>query len=315
MVEARVILIGLQSKRNKNDINIEEVPPINIAIFADLHGYIELCFKLCARWQNETGERIDLILQTGDLGAFPDEASLDGATRRHARRDPDEIGFMHYFMRYDEATTATLRQLECNLLFVRGNHEAHLWLDSLELQTSEPLFAVDVYRRIYCLKGGLPYTFQRGSEQITILGIGRIGMRGDGTVGPKIHHLQAYEFERLSQLAHGQIDLLVTHDAPYGLIFPESGLHSIQRVLDDHRPLYHFFGHYLGDTCLQMSYLNHVTSGWKLAEAHFNKKAPDYTLQVGVMGILRWTDRAQHDFELVDAPWLAEYSTNSWRTL
>ena len=222
---------------------------------------------------------------------------------------------MRYFSRYDDATAATLQQLECDLLFVRGNHEAHLWLDTLEQKAREPLFAVDIYQRIYCLKSGLPYTFQQGSEQITILGIGRIGMRGDGTIGLKSHHLRTYEFERLSQLGHGQIDLLVTHDAPYGLIFPESGLHSIRSVLEDHRPLYHFFGHYLGDTCLQMSYMNQVTLGWKLAEPHFNKKASDYTLQAGVMGILRWADREQHEFELVDAPWLAEYSANSWRTL
>ena len=42
---------------------------MNIAIFADLHGRILLAFKLCARWQKETGEQIDLILQAGDLGA------------------------------------------------------------------------------------------------------------------------------------------------------------------------------------------------------------------------------------------------------
>lgn len=240
---------------------------------------------------------------------------MDGATRRHARRDPEEIGFINYFRRYDDATASTLQQLQCNLLFVRGNHEAHPWLDVLEQQTTELLFAVDVYRRIYCLKSGLSYTFQRGTEQITLLGIGRIGMRGDGTVGPKLHHLQAYEFERLSQLGHRQIDVLVTHDAPYGLVFPDSGLHSMRSVLEEQRPLYHFFGHYLGDTCMQICYLNHVTSAWKLAEPHFNKKASDYSLQAGVMGILRWTDRQQHDFELVDAPWLAEYNAHSWRML
>lgn len=254
-------------------------------------------------------------MQTGDLGAFPDEASLDGATRRHARRDPDEIGFMRYFRRYDEATATTLQRLECDLLFVRGNHEAHLWLDGLEQQAREPLFAVDVYRRVYCLRSGVPYTFQRGGEQITLLGIGRIGMRGDGTVGPKSHNLQAYELERLSQVGNRQIDVLVTHDAPYGLVFPESGLHSIRSVLEDYRPVYHFFGHYLGDTCLEMCYLNRVTLGWKLAEPHFNQKDPDYTLHAGVMGILRWTDREQHEFELVDAPWLAEYTAHSWREL
>ncbi|HZR43841.1 MAG TPA: metallophosphoesterase [Ktedonobacteraceae bacterium] len=285
-------------------------------MFADLHGYIELCFKLCARWEKETGERIDLILQTGDLGVFPDDSWLDWATRRHARRDPEEIGFMNYFARYDSATAATLQLLQSNLIFVRGNHEAHLWLDQREQQTTELLFPVDVYERLYCLKSGLPYTFRHNSEEITILGIGRIGMRGEGGVTQKPRHLQAYELERLSHLVKDQqIDILITHDAPYGLIFPDSGLHSIQHVLNVQRPLYHFFGHYIGDVCLEMSYLNHITYACKLAEPHFNKKAPGYTLQAGVMGLLRWTHRQQHHFELVDAPWLSEYKATSWRAL
>ncbi|GCE21451.1 hypothetical protein [Dictyobacter kobayashii] len=41
---------------------------MNIAVFADLHGRLLLAFQLCARWQRETGEHIDLILQAGDLG-------------------------------------------------------------------------------------------------------------------------------------------------------------------------------------------------------------------------------------------------------
>jgi hypothetical protein len=220
---------------------------------------------------------------------------------------------MNYFSRYDATTAATLQQLQSNLLFVRGNHEAHLWLDELEQQTTEPLFAVDVYQRVYCLKSGQLYTFQRGGEQITILGVGRIGAKGEGSVGQKPRHLQAYELERLSQLPNQQIDLLVTHDAPYGLIFPDSGMQVIQRLVDDLRPPYHFFGHYLGGTCQEMCYLNRVTYACKLAEPHFNKKPLNYVLKVGVMGILRWTNRQQHHFELVDAPWLGEYNEHSWR--
>lgn len=45
---------------------------VTIAIFADLHGRVELCFRLCARWERETGQRLDYILQAGDLGAFFD---------------------------------------------------------------------------------------------------------------------------------------------------------------------------------------------------------------------------------------------------
>ncbi len=70
---------------------------MNIAVFADVHGRILLAFLLCARWEQETGQRIDLILQAGDLGAFPDSAALDKATRRFASADPTELGFMTDF--------------------------------------------------------------------------------------------------------------------------------------------------------------------------------------------------------------------------
>ena len=50
---------------------------MRIAVFADVHGRILLAFKLVARYQRETGEHIDLILQCGDMGIFPDIATLD----------------------------------------------------------------------------------------------------------------------------------------------------------------------------------------------------------------------------------------------
>jgi Icc-related predicted phosphoesterase len=290
------------------------IPQLNIAVFADLHGYLHLCFKLCARWEKETGEQIDLILQAGDVGIFPDESWLDGPTIRHARRDPEELGFMHYFARHDPTTAATLQRIHSNLICVRGNHEAHVWLDQHEKQTADPLFPVDVYQRVYCLKSGLPYTFSQNGEHITILGIGRIASQ-DGQVGHKLSHLQDYELARLQALAHPQIDILLTHDAPYGLLYRESGLRVIQDVLEEHRPLYHFFGHYFGDQCLELCYLNRATSVYKLAEPHFNKYDPDHTLLANCMGILHWSDLHHHHFAVVTDPWLSEYRPETWRSL
>src|SRR5215213_2483912 len=105
---------------------------MNIAIFADIHGRILLCFKLCARWERETGEKIDLVLQAGDLGAYPDESRLDRATINHARNDPSELGFATDFAEWHDAVAKELAQTTFPLIFVRGNHEDHLWLDALE---------------------------------------------------------------------------------------------------------------------------------------------------------------------------------------
>ena len=41
---------------------------MRIAIFSDVHGRILLAFKLVLRYQIETGNKINYILQCGDAG-------------------------------------------------------------------------------------------------------------------------------------------------------------------------------------------------------------------------------------------------------
>ncbi|GHO42027.1 metallophosphatase family protein [Ktedonospora formicarum] len=86
---------------------------MNIAIFSDLHGRLLLAFQLCRRWQRETGENIDLILQAGDVGAFSDVQRLDKATRRYAEQDPTELGFLEHFRHYDSAVDKVLAGTTC----------------------------------------------------------------------------------------------------------------------------------------------------------------------------------------------------------
>ena len=70
---------------------------IRLALFADIHGKFLLPFKLAHHYQQTTGRSIDLIVQCGNMGAFPDKGRMDKATLRHAARDRDELGFMDNF--------------------------------------------------------------------------------------------------------------------------------------------------------------------------------------------------------------------------
>jgi hypothetical protein len=38
-------------------------------------------------------------------------------------------------------------------------------------------------------------------------------------------------------------------------------------------------------------------------------------LNPGCIGVLRWASPSDHDFTLLDAPWLTEYTRWSYRTL
>lgn len=270
---------------------------MQIAIFADVHGHLLACFDQCARWQQHTGQQLDLILVAGDLAIFPDPARLDRATRRHSAHDPAVLGFSREFLTYHAEVAARLEESSCPLIFVRGNHEDHLWLDALEKRASKPLFPVDVYQRMYCLKTGVPYTFTRGTETIHLLGIGRIG-RPSNSQRRKPHYIQPYEQARLAQLGNHTIDLLLTHDAARDQLIPGSGSEDISRALAAHTPLYHFFGHYGGGVWSHLQ-SNGQTMSYKLAdfsEALHPSAGADHT---GSIALLHWQGRSLHSLDLL----------------
>ncbi|SRR5712692_3094462 len=290
---------------------------MNIAVFADLHGRLLLAFQLCTRWQRETGETLDLILQAGDLAAFPTPDRLDKATRTYAERDPTELGFMEHFLAYDSDVATMLAETSCPMIFVRGNHEDHGWLDELERGSDGPIFPVDAYRRVYNLKTGLPWTFQKGDEQITVLGIGRIGAPAEEEHPQQGKYIQRYESKRVYGQEQSAIDILLTHHSRPDFVIVErgvkikasTGMKEIAYFLERSRPAYHFFGHYGGAPQVRTD-TNGVTLSVKLADLHWQRSA----LEAGSMGLLRWQNREQHAFEVIDDPWLKEYDVFTWRS-
>jgi hypothetical protein len=310
---------------------------MNIAIFADLHGRIFLSFKLCARWQQETGEKIDLILQAGDMGIFPEKSRLDRATLKYSQIDPTELGFMHYFRQPQPEVQAVLDQLSCNLVFVRGNHEDHGWLDDLEREATGPLFPVDAYKRLFCLKTGELYQFQTAgrAETLNILGIGRIGPTATAEDPTEAKYIQPYEVEQLARVKSvSPVEVLLTHDKAaierstephhalpdYALQFPRMihsdhlGMKEIREALHLYQPVYHFFGH-IGGELHDFVDSNGLTHTYKLADLTWNRHDDQRDLQADSMGILRWKSSTDHSFEVIRAPWLKEYNAYSWQYL
>ena len=114
---------------------IKSFPMIRLALFADIHGKFLLPFKLAHHYQQTTGKSIDLIVQCGDMGAFPDKSRMDKVTLRHAARDRDELGFIDDFVHAKPPIAQFLDRLNLNMLCVRGNHEDHEFLDELERQS------------------------------------------------------------------------------------------------------------------------------------------------------------------------------------
>ncbi|MFQ6115344.1 MAG: metallophosphoesterase [bacterium] len=287
---------------------------MNIAIFADVHGKILLCFKLCARWEKETGRKIDLILQAGDMGIFPDKSRLDKATLRYARKDPGELGFLNDFLQFNPKTESILYTTECNLVFVRGNHEDHEWLDTREQSADSPIVSVDVYERLYCLKTGIPYLFRSRKEVVTILGIGRIGPPVEAVNVHKAQYIQPHEMEKLHDLGSLSVDILLTHDSAKDFVTFGFGMEEIRWILDTYKPCYHFFGHVGGPPYKRMD-SNGVTTTCKLSDLKWENEKQGKVLKPGSMGLLYWKNRDEHAFDIVNEPWMKEYSASTWKYL
>jgi hypothetical protein len=284
---------------------------MNIAIFADVHGRILLAFKVVERYQRETGETIDLILQCGDVGIFPDVAALDRATRRIAEHDVTELGFAKHFTTPNPEAEAVLDQLACIMICVRGNHEDHHYLDGLEKQSAAAVFPVDCYRRVWCMKTGLMHRFCAPDAEINLLGIGRVGAP-DTEASPFLNkYIQQHEQDRLADVAALPLDVLLTHDGRRDFVRPGIGMREISMILDRQAPAYHFFGH-TGHPFQRKMDANGVTVCSKLSDFEWEESDRGGRLKDDCLGILRWQDSSHHQFDVVDAPWIKEYTPHTW---
>src|SRR5262249_13045901 len=98
--------------------------PFTYLIFGDLHGRVLPAFRLALAWQREHCEPLDGLLQVGDLGYFPDVSRLDKATKRHAERDPMELGVQLVAAPSRQADALFAEpDLPAALWFTVGNHE------------------------------------------------------------------------------------------------------------------------------------------------------------------------------------------------
>lgn len=279
---------------------------MNIAIFADLHGRILLAWKLVERYQRETGTKIDLILQCGDMGAFPDLTKLDRATLKYAQLDRSELGFYDYFCQNQPEVEAVLNQLDCNMVAVRGNHEDHDFLDGLEQQSSEALFPIDCYKRVFMLKTGHTFVFKKGEEEISILGIGRTGDRKGRTRGP---YIQPYEQAQLKliQQQNPAIDVLISHDSALDFSDYGYGMKEIRDILNQLLPEHHFYGH-TGKPFSKVMDENELSFSWKVKELEYKQNR---CLETGCMLILN-KENNQITVDAVTDDWLLEYTKDNW---
>lgn len=211
-----------------------------IGFIGDVHGQVFHALAAVAQWQEETGRQLDLLLQVGDMGAYPDPARMDAASLRYLAADPSQADFSR-LLRLEGAQAAQLhllrRSLASPLYFIRGNHDDAAWLRALPRDSATGTAPVDPFDLLRYVPDGA--VLRLAGLQIAFLGgieSPEVGASAETAIDQDAYHA-------LLTLGAGTTDVLVTHDAPYGVSVgyygQVQGAELITHLIDRVQPTYH----------------------------------------------------------------------------
>jgi hypothetical protein len=275
-------------------------------VFGDLHGRILPAFRLASAWSRDHGVALDGLFQVGDLGFFPDPANLDKATKRHAARDPLELGAVEV-VGVSKLADAVFADPHCPpaLWFTCGNHEDYDALERLG-QGGPDEMAVDPRGRVRCVRDGRVAALPGGLRVGALWGVGdRAPIRRRNVPRP------GYIKERCAhRLAASAFDVLLTHEAPRDFVFADAGSELITEVLHLAEPKFAFFGHYHPGAGVLVRRGVGVTD---VAHLHgLEMRGRDGVAEVGSVGVLTW-DGAAGSFDYLGPTWLGGFTRHNWK--
>jgi predicted phosphodiesterase len=177
---------------------------MSIMVVGDTHGKLDQMYAHVQQWEREHDEPIELVLQVGDFGAFPDMNKLDRATKQHWEKGDGKV-VIDQFPRHLRREINALKPT----IFIKGNHEDFDFLEGKE----NTFIAENI--------------FYLGNGSVTVhngIRIGGIGGNRSGSnkyfTARKLHgwrrrHFTQEDIARLAISAGkvGGLDILLTHDS------------------------------------------------------------------------------------------------------
>jgi Icc-related predicted phosphoesterase len=212
---------------------------VRIAFIGDVHGCVLHALGALIALQRHRGIRLDAAIQVGDLGAYPTPERMDDPSRRFAAENPAQTDFFRLLDPSPELSAAVRRAREQlpPIQFTSGNHEDFEWLASLHKAHRATVVAVDpmdTFRHVEC--GHLTTV---AGQQTAFLG--RIE-------SPGYMDLDSTANARLLAVEPGSVDILVTHDGPYGMCRDwrgrTEGSAKLATLIEHLQPRLHVSGHY-----------------------------------------------------------------------
>jgi hypothetical protein len=283
-------------------------PVAHYLVFGDLHGRILPAFRLAAVWSREHGVPLTGILQVGDLGWFPDLTRLDKATKRHAEKDPLELGATLVVEPSPLADQIFEEEhVPSWMWFIAGNHEDYESLAECQSQASQQAdsFPVDAYHRVWCIRDGRVAHLPGG------LAVG--GLWGIDQHAPNARrgrNQRCYITSRAAtELSVSAMDVLLMHDGPLDAVFPGSGSEWIRDIIQMAQPQFAFFGHYGGDGHRIEGNFGR-TQVCHLAGLEMHRQGG--RAEPGSVGLLTW-DGIHGTFDYLDDAWLRTFTRNGWK--
>jgi len=210
-----------------------------IAFVGDVHGRAFHALAALVTLQEQLETHFDFIVQVGDLG-FPDPERADVFSKRYLEADPAE-GDLTRLLVATGSRAEALRRMRGRLTgamhFVRGNHEDVPWLNGLPVDAGARTAPAD------------PFDLLRYVPDGSVLDISGLRMAFLGGVEelPGDAAIDRAAYGALLELGPGSIDLLVTHEGPYGSSRGYRGDVLGSQLMTDLvtrlRPAFHVFGH------------------------------------------------------------------------
>ena len=205
----------------------------------DIHGALDGMYAAILDFEQALGLTFDLVLHVGDFGAWPDPEKLDKATVK--RDGPGD--FARWLSQGKQAPRPTV--------FIPGNHED---FDYLSKFTSPR----EVLPGLTYLPSGGAYEFKCHQGRLRVGGVGGCFSPNDyekpyaRLAGKARRHFTKDQVERvIAKARDGRFDVIMTHDAPTGVLVPTRGDNKVAskaeglgELIARTRPRLSLFGHH-----------------------------------------------------------------------
>lgn len=227
---------------------------------------------------------------------------MDAATLHYLQADPTEADFSR-LLRASGKHAENLRHIRQHFAsaihFVRGNHEDFDWLRQLPVDDATQTVHVDPFDLFRYVPDGTVLRF--GDSRIAFLG-------GEEADEADAEAIDRDAYLALMNLGPGKIDLLVTHEAPYGLsvgYFGQTqGSRLITSLVERIQPAFHVAGHYHLNGPRTYGPTTFLCLSHLVASARWHPEARG--LQAGCLAVLDTT--TANLWPVTDA-WLSDFDT------